>query len=118
VILWITSKLHGIDSTVIALVGISGVAGDWRPCVAGHHKRTHAWEVFIWYGGLGDDGDRFRRDEHPNSFRRGDRFADHGLELACRASLSLRSFIFYAHYAFASITAPVTAMFIPFLALR
>ena len=52
VVLWITAKLHGIDSTVIALLGISGllVSGvlAWRDLI----DETHAWEVFIWYGGL------------------------------------------------------------------
>src|SRR4051812_28399104 len=50
VALWITAGFHGIDATVIALLGISvllvtGVLA-WRDVT----DETHAWEVFIWYG--------------------------------------------------------------------
>ena len=52
VLLWITSPLHEIDSTVIALFGISILLVarvlEWRDIM----DETHAWEVFIWYGGL------------------------------------------------------------------
>ena len=52
VILWITARWHGIDSTVIALFGIATLlitrVLDWSDVT----DERHAWEVFIWYGGL------------------------------------------------------------------
>ena len=51
-ILWITTKLHGIDYAVVAMLGISvllvtGVL-DWEDLIS----EKAAWAVFIWYGGL------------------------------------------------------------------
>src|ERR1044072_3241495 len=50
--LWMTTKLHGIDYAVVALLGIgvlliTGVL-DWEDIVS----EKAAWGVFIWYGGL------------------------------------------------------------------
>ena len=49
-ILWMTSKLHGIDYAAVALLGISvllisGVL-DWQDLIS----ERAAWGVFIWYG--------------------------------------------------------------------
>src|SRR5258706_9156514 len=52
VLLWITSPFHGVDATVIALLGIAFLLVtrvlDWSDVT----NETHAWEVFIWYGGV------------------------------------------------------------------
>ena len=52
VALWISAPFHGIDATVIALTGIAFLLVtdvlSWRDIT----DETHAWEVFIWYGGL------------------------------------------------------------------
>lgn len=54
VLLWITARWHGVDSTVIALLGITSLIVSrvlaWRDLMG----ETHAWEVFIWYGGRVD----------------------------------------------------------------
>ena len=113
-ILWITTKLHGIDYAVVAMVGISvllvtGVL-DWEDLIS----EKSAWAVFIWYGGL------VRMAEALGQTGLTKRFAEAagGLTTGWQWWLALASLLliyFYAHYVFASITAHVTAMFVPFL---
>jgi DASS family divalent anion:Na+ symporter len=116
VILWITSRLHGIDSTVIALVGISAllVTGvlAWRDII----NETHAWEVFIWYGGLVMMATALGETNIPTLFAQAVASLTTGWSWPVALAI-LTLVFFYAHYAFASITAHVTAMFIPFLAV-
>ncbi len=116
VILWITSWLHGIDSTVIALVGISAllITGvlEWRDLI----NETYAWEVFIWYGGLVMMATALGETSIPKQFA--DMIASLTQGWSWPIALAILALVFfYAHYAFASITAHVTAMFIPFLAV-
>jgi len=114
--LWITSAFHGIDATVIALFGIAVLlltkVLEWHDLT----DETHAWEVFIWYGGLvqmarslGDTGITKIFAESVAGYTGGWNW------IFALAFLLL--VYFYAHYAFASITAHVTAMLIPFLAV-
>jgi divalent anion:Na+ symporter, DASS family len=123
--LWMAPALRGIDMAVfqvlgnlnyavVALLGIcalllSGVL-EWEDVIA----ERGAWDVFIWYGGLvrmaealGETGITKRFAEFAASFTAGWTW------WAALAGLLL--VYFYAHYAFASITAHVTAMYIPFL---
>ena len=113
-ILWVTSKFHGIDYAVVALLGISvllvtGVL-DWEDLIS----EKSAWSVFIWYGGL------IRMAEALGQTGITERFAAATASLTTGGrwwfALALLLLIyFYAHYAFASITAHVNAMFMPFL---
>jgi DASS family divalent anion:Na+ symporter len=113
-ILWITTKLHGIDYAVVAMVGISvllltGVL-DWEDLIS----EKAAWAVFIWYGGL------IRMAEALGQTGLTKRFAEAaaGLTTGWQWWLALAVLLliyFYAHYVFASITAHATAMFVPFL---
>ncbi len=116
VALWITARFHGIDATVIALLGISillitGVLA-WRDLT----DETHAWEVFIWYGGLVMMASALGETNLPKLFAEGIAGVTNGWSWPA-ALLVLALVYFYAHYGFASITAHVTAMFIPFLAV-
>jgi DASS family divalent anion:Na+ symporter len=123
--LWMAPALRGVDYAVfqvlgnlnyavVALLGIcalllSGVL-EWEDVIA----ERGAWDVFIWYGGLvrmaealGETGITKRFAEFAASFTAGWTW------WAALAGLLL--VYFYAHYGFASITAHVTAMYIPFL---
>jgi DASS family divalent anion:Na+ symporter len=112
--LWMTTGVHGINYAVVALLGIcvlllSGVL-EWEDVLA----ERGAWDVFIWYGGLvrmaealGETGITQRFAESAASFTGG--------WVWWGALAGLLLIYFYAHYAFASITAHVTAMYIPFL---
>ena len=113
-ILWMTTRFHGIDYAAVALLGISvllitGVL-DWEDLIT----EKAAWAVFIWYGGL------IRMAEALGQTGLTKRFAEAaaGLTTGWKWWLALASLLliyFYAHYVFASITAHVTAMFVPFL---
>jgi DASS family divalent anion:Na+ symporter len=114
--LWATSQLHNIDATVIALFGIAVLlltkVLDWNDLT----DEKPAWEVFIWYGGLvqmarslGETGITKIFAESVASYTSGWNW------MIALAFLLL--IYFYAAYAFASITAHVTAMLIPFLAV-
>ncbi len=112
--LWMTTSWHGINYAVVALLGISvlllsGVL-EWEDVIA----ERAAWDVFIWYGGLvrlaealGETGITKAFAEQAASFTRG------WIWWAALGGLLL--VYFYAHYAFASITAHATAMYVPFL---
>jgi DASS family divalent anion:Na+ symporter len=112
--LWMTTRFHGIDYAVVALLGISillvtGVL-DWEDLIT----EKAAWAVFIWYGGL------IRMAEALGQTGLTKRFAEAAAGLTTGwkwwfALASLLFIYFYAHYVFASITAHVTAMFVPFL---
>lgn len=116
VLLWITARWHGVDSTVIALLGISSLIVSrvlaWRDLM----NETHAWEVFIWYGGLVMMATALGETTLPKLFA--DTVATVTTGWSWPMALIILAIVFfYAHYAFASITAHVTAMFIPFLAV-
>lgn len=112
--LWMTTWWHSLNYTVVALLGIcvlllSGVL-EWEDVIA----ERGAWDVFIWYGGL------VRMAEALGEAGLTKRFAEAAAGLTSGwkwwAALGCLLLIyFYAHYAFASITAHATAMYIPFL---
>ena len=112
--LWATLNLHGIHYAVVPLVGIyvlllSGVL-DWDDIVG----EREGWSVFIWYGGLvqmaealGETGITKRFAEVAGGVTAGWHWW---------VALGMLALVyFYAHYGFASITAHVTAMYVPFL---
>lgn len=114
-VLWgTTNRLHSIDYSVVALVGICilllASVISWEDLVTEHA----AWDVFIWYGGmvrmaeaLGETGITKKFAEAAGQFTAGWQW---GVALAILLLL-----YFYAHYAFASITAHSLAMLTPFL---
>lgn len=111
---WITSSFHGVDATVIALAGIavllvSGVLA-WHDLI----DETHAWEVFIWYGGLVMMASALGSTNIPRLFAETVAAGTGGLSWPL-ALCVLALVFFYAHYTFASITAHAMAMFVPFL---
>lgn len=112
--LWMTTSWHGLHYAAVALTGVAlllvtGVI-DWDDVI----RERAAWDVFIWYGGLvrmaealGETGLTHRFAEASASFTVGWTW--------WAALMGLLLVYFYAHYAFASITAHASAMFIPFL---
>lgn len=114
--LWITARFHGIDATVIALLGIAVLlltrVLEWRDLT----DETHAWEVFIWYGGLVMMATSLGKTGIPDVFAKSIAGYTNNLNWTIALAVLLLVY-FYAHYAFASITAHVTAMLVPFLAV-
>ena len=116
VALWISAPWHGIDATVIALSGIALLLVsdvlNWRDII----DETHAWEVFIWYGGLVMMAAALGETNLIKLFAESISSTMQGWSWP--GALAVLALVyFYAHYGFASITAHVTAMFIPFLAV-
>jgi len=114
-VLWgTTGRLHTIDYSVVAMAGICilliGGVLDWADLIAEHA----AWDVFIWYGGM------VRMAEALGETGITKKFADFAASVTLGwkwwAALAVLLLIyFYAHYAFASITAHALAMYLPFL---
>ena len=112
--LWLTRRWHPLDYPVVALLGLSSLVLtgvlDWEDV----RSDKGAWDVFIWYGGLVQLARALTDTGVPALFAEttGTMLGGVSWPLALTALLLV---YFYAHYAFASITAHATAMYIPFL---
>ena len=113
-VLWATIPWHGIDYAVVALAGVSVLLVTrvlaWDDVLS----EKAGWDVFVWYGAvflmaraLGDTGITTWFAGLASSSTAGWHWS------AAVAALLL--LYFYAHYMFASITAHVAAMYVPFL---
>ncbi|HEX6622872.1 MAG TPA: DASS family sodium-coupled anion symporter [Pyrinomonadaceae bacterium] len=112
--LWMTSTLHGLHYATVALVGIcvlllTGVLV-WEDVLA----ERAGFDVFIWYGGLVQLASELAKTGIVERFAQGSAAYTRGWSWAAALALLLLIY-FYAHYAFASITAHATAMYVPFL---
>jgi DASS family divalent anion:Na+ symporter len=114
--LWLTKAYHPIDYSAVAMLGVACLLFSnvltWEDVL----NERGAWDVFLWYGGL---------------VQLAKLLSDHGVtrwfaSVAAGAvggwpwwgALIVLVLIYvYAHYGFASITAHVTAMYVPFLAV-
>jgi DASS family divalent anion:Na+ symporter len=114
--MWVTSGWHKIDITITALCGgaallLTGTL-TWEDVV----RERAAWDIFIWYGGLLRLGKALNDAGSTTAFAQGIGGVFAGMEWPALLALSILIY-FYAHYAFASITAHILAMFPAFLAL-
>lgn len=114
--LWVTSSIHRIDITLTALIGsaallVTGVL-TWEDV----KSEKSAWDIFFWYGGLVMLGKALNDAKVTTVFAElvGGAFGDAGWPLLFGVALFI---YFYAHYAYASITAHVVSMFPAFLAV-
>ena len=113
-ILWMTTAWHGIDVSVVALGAFGALiltdVISWE-----HALREHAaWDIFVWYGGLLTLGEVLNESGSTAAFAKwiGGGFA--GMPWLTVLILTIIVY-FYAHYAFASVTAHALAMFQPFV---
>ena len=113
---WITSGIHKVDITITALLGscallLTGVIS-WEDVKSEHA----AWDIFIWYGGLLRLGKALNDTGITTEFARG---IGNLIPVAGWVALLALTLLiyFYVHYAFASITAHILAMYPPFLLL-
>jgi DASS family divalent anion:Na+ symporter len=114
--LWVTAAWNKIDITVTALLGIlvllfTGVLS-WED-IKGEKA---AWDIFIWYGGLLFFGTALNNVGIPKLFAAwvGSFLGGAGWITVLVVTLLI---YFYSHYAFASITAHLLAMYPAFVAL-
>jgi DASS family divalent anion:Na+ symporter len=116
VLLWMSSQWTRIDVTVVAFAGLAVLLVSdvlrWEDALA----ERNAWDVFVWYGGLLTMGDALNRTGSTAAFAGwvGSSFAGWHWSGVLAATIVI---YFYAHYAFASITAHMLAMFPPFVTM-
>ncbi|MCE7935757.1 MAG: DASS family sodium-coupled anion symporter [Chlorobi bacterium CHB2] len=112
--LWMTKEFHSIHYSAVALLGIAVLllarVLEWEELMA----EREAWDVFIWYGGLVRMAEALSESGITRKFAEATATLTGGWE-PWAALLLLVAIYFYAHYAFASITAHATAMYIPFI---
>jgi divalent anion:Na+ symporter, DASS family len=79
--------------------------------------RNHlAWDLFLWYGGLVRLGKALGEAGLTRAFAEGVAGSLSGVGVVALVAITLVVY-FYAHYGFASITAHLVAMFLPFVAV-
>ncbi|MGB2751740.1 MAG: DASS family sodium-coupled anion symporter [Pyrinomonadaceae bacterium] len=112
---WITKDtLHTVDTAIVALVGIgvmllTGVI-TWSDIMG----ERNAWSTFIWYGGLVNMATAVGETGLTKVFA--DRVGGMTSGMTWAVALAIIALVyFYSHYFFASITAHVLAMLVPFL---
>jgi DASS family divalent anion:Na+ symporter len=115
-LLWITSAWTGVNVTVVTLAGIAALLVTnvltWDEVL----KDRAAWDVFIWYGGLLTLGETLNRTGVPAAFTGWVGASLVGIPWFWVLLVTLVIY-FYTHYAFATVTVHVLAMFAPFVAL-
>ena len=117
VLLWVTKDyLHTVDTSIVALFGICVLLAakvlEWRELMSDQN----AWSVFVWYGGLVNMAAALGGTGITKIFA--DNIAKMTVGMAWPAALTVLLLVyFYSHYFFASITAHVLAMLVPFLAV-
>ena len=115
-LLWLTSGWHRLEVTLVALAGISVLfitdVLTWDSALS----ERPAWDVFIWYGGLMAMGEALNASGSMTVFARWVGSWFDGVPWFTVLLLTLIVY-FYAHYAFASITTHVLALFPAFVAM-
>lgn len=114
-VLWIAGDWLAISPTTAALVGVALLllvrVLDWRDIV----DERSGWDVFIWFGGLMMLAAQLEKAGFPKAFAQALAAAVHGWPWWW-ALVAMLVVYLYAHYAFASLVAHVTAMFPAFFA--
>jgi DASS family divalent anion:Na+ symporter len=122
IVLWMTSQWHtaligvALDVTLVAFLGlvvlIVANVMTWSEALG----ERNAWDVFVWYGGLLTMGDVLNKTGSTGALAAwvGSWFVGWTWLPVLMATIV---FYFYAHYAFASITAHMLAMFPPFVVM-
>jgi DASS family divalent anion:Na+ symporter len=113
--LWLTGEWHGIPATAVALIGLSLLlltrVLSWADLV----DEKGAWDALIWFGGLVMLAGQFEKAGFGNAFAHGATRLVGGWPWWW-ALVALVIIYLYAHYAFASLVAHVTAVFPAFFA--
>jgi DASS family divalent anion:Na+ symporter len=114
--LWVTSGWTGIDITVSGLVGACALLLSDVITWEDVKNERSAWDIFIWYGGLLNLGKALNATGVTTEFAKLVTGWLDGSGWVVLLAVSLLVY-YYAHYAFASITAHVLAMYPAFLAV-
>lgn len=114
--MWATSAFHRVDITVTALCGsmallLTGVLS-WDDII----NERAAWDIFVWYGGLVRLGKALNEAGVTKAFAGSVANWFGGLDWLALLATALLIY-YFAHYAFASITAHMLAMYPAFVAV-
>ena len=114
--LWMTGPIHKIDYAVVALGGVCLLfltnVLSWDDIIG----ERGAWDVFLWYGGVVQMASAVARSGLPERFAQSVAGLTTGMSWGLALAIIMLIY-FYAHYGFASITAHITAMYVPFVAV-
>jgi DASS family divalent anion:Na+ symporter len=115
-VLWVTGQWNGLSPTTVAYIGLAVLlltrTLDWQDLL----RETGAWDALIWFGGLVMLAGEMDRAGLTKAFARAASSLVAGWPWWLALSVLLLVYL-YAHYAFASLTAHVTAMFPAFFAV-
>ena len=115
-LLWMTSAWHRLDVTFVAMLGLAVLlTTGTMPWQAAVTERA-AWDVFVWYGGLLKMGELLNATGTTKVFAESAGALFPGVPWVVML-VGVLLIYFYTHYAFASITAHMLAMFPPFVAV-
>jgi DASS family divalent anion:Na+ symporter len=114
-LLWLASEWIGLSPTAIACMGVALLllarVLQWSDIL----DEKGAWDALIWFGGLMMLANQLEKSGFPLAFARGAAALVRGWPWWW-ALVALLVVYLYAHYAFASLVAHVTAMFPAFFA--
>jgi divalent anion:Na+ symporter, DASS family len=113
-LLWVTEPWHGLSATTVAYIGVAMLlllrVLNWSDVL----EERGAWDILIWFGGIVMFADKLSKVGLFKAFSGAVAVMVTGWQWPL-ALLVLLVIYFYAHYAFASSAAHVTAMFPVFL---
>jgi divalent anion:Na+ symporter, DASS family len=114
--LWATSQFHSINATTIAILGVSlllatGVL-EWQDVLS----EKGAWDALIWFGGLVMMAGALNSLGLITWFSEQVSGSVAGWSWTAALLIIILVYV-YSHYGFASLTAHITAMFVPFAAV-
>ncbi len=114
--MWVTSGIHKVDITITALMGSGALLATGVLKWEDIRSEKAAWDIFIWYAGLVKLGKALSETGVTREFANwvGAMFGGAGWVTLFVIALLI---YYYAHYAFASITAHILALYPPFLAV-
>jgi DASS family divalent anion:Na+ symporter len=114
--MWVTSGMTKIDVAIPALLGAVFLIATGTLSWEDVRGEKAAWDIFIWYGGLVRLGKALNDTGVTTAFAKwvASAFSDTSWVTLFTVALLV---YFYAHYAFASITAHILAMYPAFLAV-
>ncbi len=115
-LLWLSSEWHGASATAVAYLGLTMLiltrVLDWQDIL----DEKGAWDALIWFGGLVMLSGELDKAGLPRAFAQGAAGLVGGWPWWWALAALLVVYL-YAHYAFASLVAHVTAMFPAFFAV-
>ena len=114
--MWVSSGITKVDVAIPALLGVVLLIATGTLSWEDVRGEKAAWDIFIWYGGLVRLGKALNDTGVTTAFAKwvASAFTDTSWVTLFAVALLV---YFYAHYAFASITAHILAMYPAFLAV-